>query len=446
MATMTTIKPQRMKHGFTRTIAASDAVASPVPQSKIQIPKSKIFPATAQPRTLIPEPALAIIPTMSKDAFIFAGGGTGGHLFPGLAVAAAVRRQMSEARITFFTTMKPLDAELVMRSGFDQITQPVRPFSTNPLHWWGFWNAWRTSVKTATAHLKRIQPRAVLGLGGYAAGPAVVAAHKLGIRTAILNPDARPGRANRYLSRFVDLVAVQWDVASGLLAKPQACKALGCPIRAEFADASRAKGLEEFKLAADRPVLLVTGASQGATTVNDVMLRLWPEFHRHRPEWQLLHLTGKGADERVRAAYAAANAPAQVLSFTHAMPLALAAADVVVSRAGASTLAELTALGKASILLPYPYHRDRHQHANAQVLVDAGAAVLVEDLRNADQTYPALTAALERLADADTRTKMSAAAKNLGRPSAAADVANWLLDERASAESPSTISPTEQAA
>lgn len=378
---------------------------------------------------------MVLFPPMSTDAYFLAGGGTGGHLFPGLAVAAALRRRQPDAQITFFTTSKPLDAELVMRASYDQVVQPVRPLAVNPLKWWSFYQAWRRSVATATEHLRRARPRAVLGLGGYAAGPVVAAAHRLGIRAGILNPDAIPGRANRFLSRFADLVAVQWDCTTQRIRRREACQVLGCPIRAEFAQATREKGLAEFKLDGGRPVLLATGASQGATTVNDVLLQLWPEFVRRHPEWQLLHLTGKGADEKVRVAYKAAGVAAQVLSFTHAMPLALAAADVVVSRAGASTLAEITALGKASILLPYPFHRDRHQHANAQVLVDAGAAVLVEDLRSARATLPALAAALESICDAGRRDAMSTAAKTLGRLNAADDVAAWMTGGDAAASS-----------
>jgi UDP-N-acetylglucosamine--N-acetylmuramyl-(pentapeptide) pyrophosphoryl-undecaprenol N-acetylglucosamine transferase len=358
--------------------------------------------------------------------YVFAGGGTGGHLFPGIAVAHAVRAAAPDARITFFTTNRPLDAQLLAPTGFEQVEQVVQPFTLHPLRWPAFLLAWRRSVAAARRFLKAARPRAVLGLGGYAAGPAVVAARQLGLRTAILNPDAIPGRANRHLARSVDLVVTQWDVSHAQFRPGTPCRTLGCPIRAEFAGVDAAAGRQRFGLAADRPLLLVTGASQGARTINEALVRVWPIFRAKCPDWQLLHLTGPADEAMVRTAYAAAGAPATVLAFTHEMALALAAADVVIARAGASTLAELTTLGRPGILLPYPYHKDRHQHANAQVLVDAGAALLIEDRLAPEQNAPALAAALERVALAETRQEMAAAAGRLGRPQAAADVAGWL--------------------
>lgn len=365
---------------------------------------------------------------MSNPHYVFAGGGTGGHLFPGVAVAEALWERDPEAGITFFTTTRGLDQELLGRTGFERIPQPVRPFTVHPLRMPGFFWNWRKSVRAARAWLKEMKARAVLGLGGYAAGPAVVAAHSLGIRTAILNPDAIPGRANRYLARRADLVVLQWEASRKHFPPGTNCQAFGCPIRAEFASARREEGRERFGLDADRPVLLVTGASQGARTVNRVMQRVWPEFLGQHTDWQLLHLSGWLDEEETRAAYAEARAEAKVLAFTHEMSLALAAADAVVSRAGASTLAELAAIGRPSILLPYPYHRDRHQHANAQVLVEAGAAVPVEDRLEVEANRGPVLAALEQVTDATVRTKMAQAAGKLGRPDAAGRVAAWMME------------------
>jgi UDP-N-acetylglucosamine--N-acetylmuramyl-(pentapeptide) pyrophosphoryl-undecaprenol N-acetylglucosamine transferase len=190
--------------------------------------------------------------------------------------------------------------------------------------------------------------------------------------------------------------------------------------------------LKRFGLSAGRPVLLVTGASQGARTINEALTRVWPEFHAAHPDWQLVHLTGPADEALVRGAYAARSVPASVLAFTHEMPLLLAVADLVVARAGASTLAELTALGKPAILMPYPFHRDQHQHANARVLADAGAALIVEDKREAVLNSHALRAALAQVAPAQTRSGMSRAAATLGRPHAAEQIAAWLRGASAS--------------
>jgi UDP-N-acetylglucosamine--N-acetylmuramyl-(pentapeptide) pyrophosphoryl-undecaprenol N-acetylglucosamine transferase len=363
---------------------------------------------------------------MKARGYVFAGGGTGGHLFPGLAVAEALRRRAPEAEITFFTTTRALDRELLEPTAYPQIEQPVRPFTLHPLHFPGFWWSWRQSVRAARVFLQEQRTRAVLGLGGYAAGPAVVAARSLGIRTAILNPDAIPGRANRHLARHADLVVLQWAAARTHFGSSTNCQVLGCPIRRAFAAADAAAGRRHFELDAARPVLLVTGASQGAHTVNQALVHVWPAFHATHPDWQLLHLTGPGDEAEVRAAYAAATSPAHVISFTPEMALALAAADLVVSRAGASTLAELTTLGKPAILFPYPYHRDRHQHANAQVLVERGAAILLEDRRRPELNAPPLREALDRMAEPAERQRMAAAAASLGNKDAADQVAAWL--------------------
>lgn len=364
---------------------------------------------------------------MSTGHYVFAGGGTGGHLYPGLAVAAALRQRDPQARITFLTTTRPLDRQLLEPTDYAQIEQPVQPFTMHPLRLPGFLLTWQRSVAAAREFLRKQSVRAVLGLGGYAAGPPVVAARKLGLPTAILNPDAIPGRANQYLARRAALVVLQWEVSRRHFSPETACAALGCPIRSAFGTATRDEGCRRFNLDIARPVLVVTGASQGARTVNEAVTRVWPEFLSRHPAWQLLHLSGPADEPAVRAAYAAAKAPATVMAFTHEMHLALAAADLVVSRAGASTLAELTALGRASILLPYPYARDRHQHANAQVLVDEGAAIMLEDHRDAGRNAPALAEALVILADDAARTSMAQVARCLGRPEAAGGVADWLI-------------------
>lgn len=363
---------------------------------------------------------------MPEKLYLFAGGGTGGHLYPGLAVAEAVRRREPDARIVFFTTDRPLDRDLLARSDYDQVPQSVRPFSSRPWHWPRFYRIWRQNVEAAKAYIRENRVEAVLGLGGYAAGPAVVAAYRCGVRSAILNPDLVPGLANRYLSNFANLIVLQWEASLRQFGDTARCRVLGCPIRREFAAADRAAGFAAFGLDPARPVLMVTGASLGARTINQAMQRVWPEFWRRHTEWQLLHLTGSADEADVRDAYAAAGSPAVVQAYTHEMPHALAMADVVVSRAGASTLAELTALGKPALLLPYPHHRDQHQRSNAEVLAHTGAAVVIEDRIDAESNARAIAPALEKLADADLRSRMARAGARIGRLDAADRVAEWM--------------------
>lgn len=363
---------------------------------------------------------------MSDPTFIFAGGGTGGHLYPGLAVADALVRRAPAARICFFTTNRQLDQQLLRDTPYTQCPQPVAPLALHPQHVWSFFRAYNASERLASDWISKHKPTAVLGLGGYAAGPPVAAARRRRVRAAILNPDALPGRANRWLARRCDAVFSQWPIAHAQLPRRITKLNVGCPIRNTFAHAHRATGCERFNLDPDRPILLATGASQGARTINQALQRAWPEFSAANPTWQLLHLTGPTDEAETRAAYERAAAPATVLAFTEHMAAALAAADLVISRAGASTLAELTALGRPSILLPYPFHKDQHQLANANQLADVGAAEIVIDEIDPARNAPRLLRALEHAVP--NRTDMAAAARALAKPAAADHVAEWLLN------------------
>jgi UDP-N-acetylglucosamine--N-acetylmuramyl-(pentapeptide) pyrophosphoryl-undecaprenol N-acetylglucosamine transferase len=317
------------------------------------------------------------------------------------------------------------------KAGYELISQPVQGFSINPGRWPGFLVNWRKSVKKATKLILENRPAAVLGLGGYAAGPAVVAGRRAGVPTAMLNPDLIPGRANRFITKHVDAVFCQWVESDRFFPESVERLALGCPIRSEFRRARREEGIAEFGLDPNRRTLLVTGASQGARNVNMAVPIAAANLDHHANRWQILHLTGEDKKTATQEAYTQISSaiPASCIGFTHRMADALAAADLVVSRAGASTLAELTALGRASILLPYPYHRDQHQLKNAQHLAAAGGARIVEDTREPNSTGRALAAVLnELLGSTQTIAAMSKAAAELGRPDAAKEIAVALCE------------------
>ena len=373
------------------------------------------------------------MPQPASDHFVFAGGGTGGHLFPGLAVANNLAQMTQNARITFLTTNRKLDDQLLTDCNFRQVPQSVRPWRAAPHHWPAFAWHWFQSVAAARKGFQNDRPRAVLGLGGYAAGPAVVAAAQLGIPNAILNPDATPGKANRHLARRCNVVFQQWEASRTLLSGAKRVETVGCPIRNDFASADRQRGRQTFNLDPERKTLLVTGASQGARTINEALMQIWPAFAAKHPDWQLLHLTGSHDHDRVKAHYAQQATPATVVDFTNQMADTIAAADVVIARAGASTLAELCVLGRPAILLPYPYHRDQHQRTNALVLVERGAAVLIDDTRDADRNAAAIAPALETWCDDQQRAKAAEASKSLAQPDAAQRVAAWMLNPRSEA-------------
>ncbi len=362
--------------------------------------------------------------------FIFAGGGTGGHLCPALAVLHEIKAIRPDVDALFLCTDRPIDRKILGEAGVEAVPQDVRPFSSRPWRWPGFYRAWRGALRRCHDLFRQRRPGAVLGGGGYASGPAVRAAVDLGIPSAILNPDCVPGRANRWLGRRVDRVFAQWARSNRYFRNANGFRAWGCPVRAGFLmprEALRAAGCRHFGLQADRQTLLVTGASQGARTVNDAMLALAAELAAMEG-WQILHLAGSLDADRVRHAYEAAGVSAAVVAFTDRMPEAMAAADLVVSRAGASTLAEITAVGLPSVLLPYPFHRDEHQRHNAEALVEAGAAMVLRDRIDARENAHALRVTLLRLMrDPPRLAAMAEAARRLGRPEAARQIAMELL-------------------
>lgn len=355
-----------------------------------------------------------------------AGGGTGGHLYPACAVVEELCAERPGVRLVFLLTGRPIDRRVAATLPGDRVEQPVRPLSGRVADWPRFALDLHRSVRAATALLRSRAVRAVLGTGGYASAPAVLAARRLGIPAAILNPDATPGRANRLLARRVERVFVQWPQTCAHL-PPGRAVVSGCPVRRcvrELPD--RAAAARQLGLDPQRPVLLVTGASQGAADLNRAVVRAWPEFAARHPDWQLLFLAGQSDEPHVRAALHAPGV--RVIGYLDAIELALAAADAVVSRAGASTLAELTATGRPAVLVPYPHDRRRHQYANAQVLAEAGAAELVPQAPDVETTAARLLAALENVADADVRRARELAARRLARPDAARQVAQWLGD------------------
>jgi UDP-N-acetylglucosamine--N-acetylmuramyl-(pentapeptide) pyrophosphoryl-undecaprenol N-acetylglucosamine transferase len=362
----------------------------------------------------------------TEPVFAFAGGGTGGHIYPALAIAESLRDRVPDCRFLFFCTDRRVDERILGRSEFEVVRQPLRHISKSPWRWPAIIKGWRSARHLCRDRIAARSPVFVLGTGGLASVPAILEANREGIPTAILNPDAKPGKANRFLAGRVRVVFAQWEATRTFL-KPCELAIVGCPIRPAFRGATREAGVAAFKLAPNKKTLLVTGASQGARSINDALIAIVEKLAAQK-DWQLLHLTGDADLARVKNAYAEKKISATVLAFTDRMADALAAADLVVSRAGASTLAEITALGRPSILLPYPYHRDQHQLENARCLTRASAAQILLDEISPEKNGPALWGSLRSLmVDGDLRDRMGAAAKELGRIDAGAAIADRIL-------------------
>ena len=367
----------------------------------------------------------------------FAGGGTGGHLYPAIAIAEAIRRCVPNARFVIFGTQRPIDNRILSGVGCDIVRQVLPALSPIPWRWPSIYLGLRRSASRCRSRFESDPPVVVIGTGGMASVPAVREAHRMGIPTAILNPDALPGRANRHLAGIADVVFAQWDDTVQRYPHGTDVRVLGCPIRPGFntvglasvpdARQQRSQKSARFSLQPDRKTLLVTGASQGARSINEAVIANL-DLLESLPGWQVLHLTGEKDHADTAAAYRDRSLAAAVIPYTDHMADALSIADLVISRAGASTLAEITAMGRASILMPYPYHGDQHQLANAKCLARALAARIVRDAIDPAINGPALRRVLgELLTDDAARDAMSAAARRIGRGNSAADIAKQVL-------------------
>jgi UDP-N-acetylglucosamine--N-acetylmuramyl-(pentapeptide) pyrophosphoryl-undecaprenol N-acetylglucosamine transferase len=363
-----------------------------------------------------------------SPTILFAGGGTGGHLYPGVAVAEALHTTLPQAKPIFLCTTRPIDKIILDPTGFEFIPQPIIPPENSIGGLLRFWKTWRDTKDLVKQVLNDRSPALVLGLGGYAAGVAVKIAGNRKIPAALINPDVIPGKANQYLMRYVREIYCQFEQTRHHVPHHHRDKILitGCPIRPDLRHLPvRDEAISRLGLDPLQRTLVVTGASQGAKTVNEAILEL---FKSIQPQgWQVLHLAGRDHGEAVRSAYRDLPIPlsARVIDFTPAMADVWAVADLAVSRSGASSCAELTACGVPSVLMPYPFHKDQHQRLNAQVLHDAGAAVLLDDERDARANAEKLRPIMQSLLfDAARRQSMTTAAKSLGHPEAADTVAN----------------------
>jgi UDP-N-acetylglucosamine--N-acetylmuramyl-(pentapeptide) pyrophosphoryl-undecaprenol N-acetylglucosamine transferase len=370
----------------------------------------------------------------TTTTILFAGGGTGGHLFPGIAVAEALRTLLPNAKPLFLCTQKEIDRIILEPTGFEFIPQPIVPPLKTISGLLKFWKSWRETKDLVRKVLKERSPAAALGLGGYAAGVAIREAASKKVPAALINPDVIPGKANQFLLKNVRAICCQFAATTEYIPASERAKVqvTGCPIRSDIRQLPpRNEAIARLGLNPDLKTLAVTGASLGAQTVNEAVLTMLEGVSLRG--WQVLHLSGREHADTVRGEYqelADKGTPvaAKVIDFTPGMADIWAATDLAVSRSGASSCAELTACGVPSMLLPYPFHKDMHQRLNAKVLADAGAAILVDDekdrRKNADTLRPVLETLLH---DADKRNAMACAAKKLGFPDAAENVARIVM-------------------
>ncbi len=360
---------------------------------------------------------------MTGLSVVIAGGGTGGHVYPGLAVAREIRRVAPDARVTFAGTVRGLEATVVPAEGFP--LDYVRSAGLKGQSWAlrlrgallilpGFVDAWRI--------ISARRPQVVVGVGGYSSGPVVLAARLRGVRTMVLEQNVAPGLTNRLLARVVDAAAVAHEET--LTYFHHGGFVSGNPVRASFlaaaGDAGRAAG------PGAPPRLLVLGGSQGARVLNTAVAAAVPILVRRLAGLDVVHQTGRRDRDETTAAYQRAGVMVRVEPFLDDVAGEMAAADLVVSRAGATTLAELAAVGRPAILVPFAAATDDHQRRNARAYVEAGAAVTLDERDLSGERLADLAAAL--FGDRAQLLAMGRAMRQLARPDAAQRIVARILE------------------
>ena len=356
---------------------------------------------------------------------IIAAGGTGGHLYPGVAIAREFERQLESAKITFVGTTRGLETKVLPREGYELVTMKARGImGKGPIGGIVGLAVTPLGLAQCLALCRARRPNLVIGIGGYTSPPLITAATLLGIKRTLLEPNAYPGMANRLLSPLAHLVFVSFSEALPFF-DARKTRVVGTPIRRAF--------LESIPSANDHPsrppgpLLLILGGSQGARSINRAMTGAFPILAQSHAGLRIIHQTGERDFEEVATAYRAAVqklgssvAAPEVAAFLFDVPRALKQADLIIGRAGATTVAEITACGKPAILIPFPHAIHGHQERNARVLEQAGAAQLMLDHSLSGNVLAQAVSAL--INDPQRLAEMGQHSRSLGRPDAAEQV------------------------
>jgi len=361
---------------------------------------------------------------------VIACGGTGGHLFPGLAVAETLKERGHE--VLLFVSEKEIDAlALKAHPEFrsEKLPSVGMPSMLSPA-FIRFLRRSYESLGSCRTTYRKFRPAVVLGMGGFTATAPIIAGRQLKLPTFIHESNAIPGRANKFTARFVTRVLLGFQACATHFPKRD-CVVTGTPVRRNLGSPlDRTAALAAFRLEPGLRTLLVMGGSQGASGINQTLFKCAPLLKKQ--PLQIIHFTGERDDRLAAANYQREDIPHYVAPFHHRMEEALSAADLVISRAGAASLSELSQFGLASILIPYPFATDDHQTSNARVFVDAGAAELQPEQAISPDSFAALVSNL--LTNDRRREQMSAAARIILPRNAASNVADeieWAVAKNA---------------
>jgi UDP-N-acetylglucosamine--N-acetylmuramyl-(pentapeptide) pyrophosphoryl-undecaprenol N-acetylglucosamine transferase len=365
---------------------------------------------------------------------VFAGGGSGGHLFPGIAVAQTLAATGRPVKCVFVGSSRSIEEQIVRDHGFEHVSLPVEPsstFFTRPVR---FANRLWQSAQAASSFLPSCQASLVVGLGGFASTPVVWAARLAGLPLILLEQNVVPGRATSWLCRRANLTCLGFAEAAQRLPRSAAHAVTGNPVRGAIAALAAESANGDA-----RQTLVVLGGSQGSLALNSAFLGCVERTPELFAGWQIIHQTGTRDFEHVRGRYAACGVTAEVASFFDDPVALYRRAGVAVSRAGALTLSELACAGVPAVLIPYPKAIRNHQRLNAYAFEHVGAARVVRQSRDAEKTCAHLHDELAALLpNTELRGRMARAMRSLARPDAASVVADqvcrFLFDPQAVAK------------
>jgi len=367
---------------------------------------------------------------MGDKCFFFAGGGTGGHIYPAVAVAEQIAKIQPISKIHFFCSTRSIDEQILRQTGFEYTRLPAKGFSIRPRKLISFCSSFLASYKIAKEIIAKSKDAVVIGAGGFVSGPVCLAAHKRKVPIGLLNVDILPGRANKIIARWADEIFVQFeDTGQYFTHKGAKVNVVGCPLRSSFENPQPNKAIEQLGLDGEKKILLITGASSGSENINTAVCSLLRKLDTFADDWQIVHLAGINNHEKVESEYNDAKIGHKVLGYFDDMANLLAAADLVIGRSGAVSVAEFAAAAVPSICMPYPYHRDRHQYLNAGKLVEAGAAVIVDDLPDEKDRSEWLWEELEELMKGQRkRQEMKRNCQAIANRDAALNIAEKLIE------------------
>ncbi len=378
------------------------------------------------------------------ERIMVAGGGTGGHLFPGLAVVEELRRRVPRLEVRFVGTARGIEARILPERG-----EALDLLEVTPLKGQGAGARFKSfaripaAMKEASSMMRAFEPDLVVGVGGYASGPVLLAAALSGRPTAVLEQNAHVGMTNRILSRFVDRAYISFEQTESVFGKSKS-RLTGNPVRHDFVEHARLALADPEGFESRARTVLILGGSQGARKLNEDVPRALAHAGLAGRGLQVIHQTGESMRDEVEATYRELGVAANVVTFIDDMARAYSNAALIVARAGATTLAELCAIGRPSILVPFPFAADDHQAKNARALQEQGASICI---REAELEVGALGNLVGELLDDPTRRRaMAEAARAHGKPDAAAaivdDMLGWLSGGE-SAEEPIATAASE---